>query len=284
MKLQNRALVCSIGLVLAPLGALAQTYHDTAGTVVPGVVIVDPTDNSGPLGTTSNPMKISGSFSASLSGFTPTPSYASLSVTTSSSRVALPSGTTVIVYNTGLNDAYVTLGNASVVAATSNDVVKAGGWMAFSVGSNAYLAAVEISGPTSVSLSGGSGLPTGTGATVTPGSVFGEIVPGNTSGVSIKASAGTVYSLSFSNNGAAPFYVKLYNTGSAPTCGSASPVARFEVPANSTPANGAGSNLPFGLPGVTFSAGIGICVTAGIADSDTTAPPSGVGLVNISYQ
>jgi hypothetical protein len=284
MNLWGRVILGAISFALSSVAVFAQTYHDTTGTVVPGVVIVNPTDNSGPLGTTSNPMKVSGAFSASLSGFTPTPSYASLSVTTSSSRVALPSGTTVVVYNTGLSDAYVTLGNSSVVAAASNDVIKAAGWMAFAVGSNTYLAAIGTSGATSITLSGGSGLPTGTGASVTPGSLFSEIVPNNTIGVSVKAAAGTVYSFSFSNNGATPFYVKLYNSAGAPTCGSLPPVARFEVPANSTPANGSGSNLPFGLPGVTFPTGIGICVTAGIADGDTTAPTAGVGVVNIAYQ
>jgi hypothetical protein len=40
--------------------------------------------------------------SAQLSGFQPTPSYSQLSVTTSASaRVALPTGTTIVVYNKG---------------------------------------------------------------------------------------------------------------------------------------------------------------------------------------
>ncbi len=114
--------------------------------------------------------------------------------------------------------------------------------------------------------------------------IFSEIVPSNASGISIKATAGTVYGLALSNNSSSPYYVKLYNTGSAPTCGSGTPMARFEVPANSTPTSGAGSNLPFGQPGIAFSSGIGLCVTAGLSDSDATAPSGGVGLVNISYQ
>ena len=113
--------------------------------------------------TTANPGKISGSFSATLTGFQPTPAYATLSVGASSSRVALPSGTVVVVYNTGSNPAYVTLGNSSVVATASNDVIPAGGWMAFTVGSTGYLAAIETAGATSLNLSGGTGLPTGGG-------------------------------------------------------------------------------------------------------------------------
>ena len=369
MALLMRAAAGAIGVALAPQVALAQTYRDTAGTTVPAVVIVNPTDNSGPMGTTSNPVKVAGSFSASLSGFTPTPAYSSLSVGTTSSRVAVPAGTTVIVYNTGANDAYVTLGGSNVIATTANDVVKAGGWMAFTAGANAYLAAIETTGTTSLTLSGGSGLPAGasggggsaslpTGSSGSPNAavvsiqgiaggsaisenqtllggaslgpatawgaapsgnvqgvnanvlalpslptgsnmigsvvpqaspsggsgIFSEIVPNNTNGVLIKAAAGTVYSLALSNNGSAPYYVKLYNASTTPTCGSGTPVARFEVPANSSPTNGAGSNLPIGQPGVAFTSGIGLCVTSGLVDGDNTAPSAGVGLVNISYQ
>jgi len=137
----------------------AQTYQDSGGTYVPGVVPIQP--GVGPLFTTSNPGKISGSFSASLSGFQPTPAYSQLSVGATSSRVALPNGTVVIVYNTGANSAFVTLGGSTVAATTSNDVVPAGGWMAFTVGSNTFLAAIETAGTTSLNISGGAGLPTG---------------------------------------------------------------------------------------------------------------------------
>jgi hypothetical protein len=103
-----------------------------------------------------------GNFSATLSGFQPTPAYAQLSVTSSASnRVSLPGGTTIVVYNTASNDAYVTLGDSSVVATTLGDVVKAGGWMAFAVGSTSFLAGVTSSGITTLNISGGSGLPTG---------------------------------------------------------------------------------------------------------------------------
>ena len=108
------------------------------------------------------PLPVSGTFS--LSGFQPTPSYSQLSVGATSSRVALPSGTVVVVYNTGSNAAYVTLGGSSVAATTADDVIQPNSWMAFTVGSNAYLAAIETAGGTALNISGGSGLPTGAGA------------------------------------------------------------------------------------------------------------------------
>jgi hypothetical protein len=109
-----------------------------------------------------------GNFSATLGGFQPTPAYSQLAVTSSASNlVALPAGTTIVVYNTASNDAYVTLGNSGAIATTSDDVVKAGGWMAFAVGSNSFLAGITSSGATTLNISGGSGLPTGSGGTIT---------------------------------------------------------------------------------------------------------------------
>jgi hypothetical protein len=74
----------------------------------------------GSLFTNTNPGKISGNFTANLTGFQPTPAYSQLSVGPTSSRVALPSGLVVIVYNTGANAAFVTLGNSTVTATVGN--------------------------------------------------------------------------------------------------------------------------------------------------------------------
>jgi hypothetical protein len=141
--------------------ACAQTYQDSGGTYVQGIVPIQP--GVGPLFTNTNPGKISGSFTANLTGFQPTPAYAQLSVGATSSRVALPSGTVIIVYNTGANAAFVTLGNSTATATVGNDVIPAGGWMAFTVGPSTFLAAIETAGTTSLNISGGSGMPTGAG-------------------------------------------------------------------------------------------------------------------------
>jgi hypothetical protein len=155
----------------------AQTYHDVTGTVLSGVVPVGG-DGSGPLFTAANPGKISGSLSASIIGFEPTPSYSQLSVGTTSSRVALPAGSTVVVYNTGSVDAFVTIGGSAVSATTANDVVKAGGWMALTVGTNSYLAAVTATGSTGLNISGGAGLPTGSGGASGGGGGGGTVIQG----------------------------------------------------------------------------------------------------------
>ena len=344
-------------LSLGSAYAFAQTYQDSGGTIVQGVVPVAP--GLGPMFTAARPGYVQGSLSASFSGFTPTPAYASLSVGASSSRVGLPAGTVAIVYNTGANAAYVQLGGSSVVATAANDVIPAGGWMAFTVGTATYIAGIETAGTTTLNVSGGSGLPTGAGGgtggsggavTVTSGTITSNdggtsgtgisqptggvglsgwlsgiykaltgtltvqwsgqsvsisgtpavapaadtsggasfasaIITNNTTAIAIKSGAGgNLYSFSGSHNNSAPVYVKLYDAASAPTCGTGTPVARFEVPAASTAANGGGTNPSLPAVGVSFTNGLFACVTTGIADSDATAPGATSGYVTFGYR
>lgn len=137
--------------------AFGQTYHDVGGTAAPGVVPVGG-DGSGPLFTAGNPGKVSGVFSASLSGFAPTPSYSYQSVTTVSAAYALPIGTGAVFYNTGSIPITVKLGSSSVsVAAGQADVIQPNSWMGFSVGSSTSYAVVGNGGSSTVVVSGGLG-------------------------------------------------------------------------------------------------------------------------------
>jgi hypothetical protein len=71
-------------------------------------------------------MNISGSITASLGAFNPL-GNATLAVTTSTNRVALPtSDKGLVLRNRGSNDAYFKLGSGSVVATTSDFLIKAG--------------------------------------------------------------------------------------------------------------------------------------------------------------
>lgn len=109
----------------------------------------------------SAPVPISGTFSATLSGFTPGGTYAALSASTTSARVALPAGTVVVIWNTGANNAFVTLGDNTATATTAHIPLAAGAWLALTPGSNTNLAAITSSGTTTLTLVGGAGLPTG---------------------------------------------------------------------------------------------------------------------------
>lgn len=75
-------------------------------------------------------------------------SSATLAVTTTSARIALPSGSSIFVYNTDLNGAaiYYVLGNSSVVATTSGTVVQvqSGTWV--TVGANTNIAVIAATG------------------------------------------------------------------------------------------------------------------------------------------
>lgn len=116
-----------------------------------------------------------------------------------------------------------------------------------------------------------------------PGTPTGNIAAsGSPTAVVIKASAGTVYGVQLGGIGSAPAYLKLYNAASA-TCGSGTPVKRLIIPANTTAANGAGSNVTFGTAGLNFTTGITYCVTTGIADNDATGPAANTFLINLDW-
>lgn len=102
----------------------------------------------------------------------------------------------------------------------------------------------------------------------------------NTTGVNVKNSAGTVYHVETYNNTGTIFYLKLYNASTAPTCGSGTPLRRIMVPASTS---GAGQVSDISL-GVAFGTGIGYCLTAGIADNDTTNPTAAGALVSIDFK
>jgi len=258
----------SIGLaatLATVVTASAQTYLDSKGTVVSGVVplvgCASGGNCAGPVSST-NPLPVTGSFAATLSGFQPGSAYATpLSVSTTSSRVALPAGTVVVVYNTGAAAAYVQLGGSNVAATTSNDVVPAGGWMAFDPGTNTYLAAITASGTTTLNVSGGSGLPSGAGG--------GGAAPGSASFVSGAASTNGTSATTIV---AAPASGKLYitsaqcfrtDTGATPVLVTFNDAAATAMGLSGSGV-GAGNNMVFSTP-LVVAATTAFKFTAGAA-------------------
>ncbi len=101
----------------------------------------------------------------------------------------------------------------------------------------------------------------------------------STNSTNIKASAGTVYAIQTGSIAAsAPYYLKLYDKATAPTCGTDTPVGVFIIP----PTN-SGNNVSV-VVGKAFTLGIGYCVVTGIANNDNTAVPAATVLVNIDYK
>lgn len=110
--------------------------------------------------------------------------------------------------------------------------------------------------------------------------VTSTLIASGTNATSVKASAGQIYKIEVTNNSANIGYLKIYNTASAPTAGSGTPVIRLMCPAS---ASGAGSFSSNDL-GVAMSSGIGFTFTGGIADADTTSVAASAFIVNIYYK
>lgn len=97
---------------------------------------------------------------------------------------------------------------------------------------------------------------------------------------SIKASAGQVYGMQFFNKNAAAIFVRLYDQSGSPVSTDTANIKwRGMVPGQTT---AAGFIIPFPV-GLTFASGIGIRVTAAVADNDTTVLPANDVMGNVNY-
>ena len=108
-------------------------------------------------------------------------------------------------------------------------------------------------------------------------SVATGVAPATPAAISVKASSGTVYSVSCFNLLATPVYVKLFNATSV-TLGTTSAVVNLMCPGNT-----AGAGFVMGAP-ITFSTGIEYAVTGGISLTDNTSITATSVIVNITYQ
>jgi len=112
----------------------------------------------------------SGSSSSSPAvAFTPTPNgtVTTLAVTTTSANVALPTGITDEITNTGSTTIYANLGSSSVTAGTSNYGIAPGVRVYWTPGSATYIAGITSSGTGSLSITGGALASSGGGGTTT---------------------------------------------------------------------------------------------------------------------
>lgn len=85
-----------------------------------------------------------------------------------------------------------------------------------------------------------------------------------TNATSVKATAGTLYTITVDNVNAAARYLKLYNKASAPTVGTDVPVATIPLAATSF------QSINLGTLGKRFSTGIAFAITGAMAVTDTT--------------
>lgn len=103
---------------------------------------------------------------------------------------------------------------------------------------------------------------------------YGLASAASTNSSNIKASAGTLCSVSLINTTATLYYLRFYNAASAPTCSSATNfVLTVPVPASAT---GAGVVVNTGSFGWAFTTGISFCLTGGGSSTDNTNAATGV--------
>lgn len=117
-----------------------------------------------------------------------------------------------------------------------------------------------------------------------PASATGGGTPGHAlsaatnNSTNVKASAGTLYSITIVNTTTTFADFRLYDTASAPTCSSATGAVE-NIPIQSN-AVSPGIHLNFGPAGMAFTTGIGYCLTGANADNDNTNSVTGI---NINY-
>jgi hypothetical protein len=110
-----------------------------------------------------------------------------------------------------------------------------------------------------------------------PSLTYHHVIAAGTNTANIKSVAGTVTGWEIFNDTEFPFYVKLFNKATAPVPGTDTPQQTIAVQA------GEHSEAPPGA-GITYSAGIGIAITANLADLDNTGVSASAGVVDIFYQ
>lgn len=106
----------------------------------------------------------------------------------------------------------------------------------------------------------------------------------STNSTNVKNAAGTLLGLNLINTTTTIYYLRMYDSSSAPTCSSATNFSRtWPVPpaAASGGAGGIAASLP--VNGVAFANGISFCLTGGPSSTDNTNAATGV-FVNIDYK
>jgi hypothetical protein len=98
----------------------------------------------------------------------------------------------------------------------------------------------------------------------------------------VKATAGTVLGVWFSNMATSTRFLKFYNaTAANVTVGTTTPVITLAMPGNTSDDISGGLPIPAG--GIKFDTAICVAATTGIADNDTGAPSANDCIVNVFY-
>jgi hypothetical protein len=233
----------SAASILFVVGAFAITQYPAAvdGALTPVLMWLNGSGQAIPT-SAANPLPVSGSVSASISGFTPASVGTPISVTAGGVTGTLPAGTVVVASNAGAtNTAYCALGASST---TAQQPIPPGGWFAFTVGAATQLTCITPTSTTTVNMVGGSGLPTGSGGA---GGSISNTTFGATQGTSPWVVGGTVTP---SNTSAAPLFTAGNESGTAPV--------QTATPANASHTAGQSVGGLFTIPMLRVAGGGGL--------------------------
>lgn len=157
---------------------------------------VTPLSDGVPVGA-ANPLPVSGTFSATLAGFTPNGNFGTLTATASTSAsTALPAGAVVAFQNTSTIDVSCVLAAGAATATTNKIVVRGGASVFLTVGANVNAACINQTGSASnvIVMAGGAGLGTNFGGGSGGGGGGGAITAASGSYASGALSAGSIAS------------------------------------------------------------------------------------------
>lgn len=210
----------------------------------------------------------------------------SLQVTLDGTNWITVGGTPFLNVNTGLYLATITSALQSIFKADVTGALKARITALAAVTGTANVT-LQVSPATSI-MGVNTALPAGAAAlgsvtvasgTITPITKTSYSLPASlatTNPVSIKATPGSIFSMTLTNMSAATKWVKFYAKASAPTVGTDIPTDAIEVTANSCKIISFAEGLPFLL-------GIAMAITGAQPDADTTAIAAGDMKVHIGY-
>jgi len=98
----------------------------------------------------------------------------------------------------------------------------------------------------------------------------------------VKATAGQVFGIWFTNTATTTRWLKFYNaTAANVTVGTTTPVITLGLPGNTSDDV---SGIVFGANGVSFGTAITVAVTTGVADADVGAPAANDVIINVFYK
>ena len=121
---------------------------------------------------------------------------------------------------------------------------------------------------------------TNAGTPSAPTNFFLNSLSGTNGSLIIAGTAG-IQSFYATNIGATVAYVKLYNKATAPTVGTDVPEMIIAVPPLASGVPGV-ATFPIGFNGLRFNLGLGLAITGGSADTDTTAVAAGQVKIKLS--